>query len=171
MRASIIAGLLVFSATAPCAAPAPVGQIERVVVQARPWPAIFPVTRREREVLVYTPPGYATDTKQRYPVIYFLHGYGVTAQFYANTMNWPTAIDRAINEAHAAEDDRGDAGRVHTLRRLDVFQLRDHGQLGGLRGARPRQLHRLRTFAPLPSARRAGCRGTPWAATARCASA
>ena len=58
------------------------------------------MTLAQREVLVYTPPGYAADTKQRYPVVYFLHGYGVTAQFYANTMNWPTAIDRAINEAH-----------------------------------------------------------------------
>jgi S-formylglutathione hydrolase FrmB len=88
------------SALAAAPAPAPAGQIERVVVAGKSLAGNFSHDPAEREVLVYTPPGYAADTKQRYPVVYFLHGYGVTAQFYANTMNWPTAIDRAINEAH-----------------------------------------------------------------------
>ena len=99
MRASILAGLLVFAGTA-LAATSPAGQIERVVVAGKSLADNLSHDPAEREVLVYTPPGYATDTKQRYPVVYFLHGYGVTAQFYANNMNWPTAIDRAINEAH-----------------------------------------------------------------------
>jgi enterochelin esterase-like enzyme len=99
MRAFIFVGLLVFSATGLAAAP-PGGQIERVVVAGKSLAGNLSHDPGEREVLVYTPPGYAADTKQRYPVVYFLHGYGVTAQFYANTMNWPTAIDRAINEAH-----------------------------------------------------------------------
>lgn len=29
----------------------------------------------DRDVIVYLPPSYKTDTKKRYPVIYFLHGY------------------------------------------------------------------------------------------------
>ena len=99
MRAFIFVGLLAFGGTALAAAP-PAGQIERVVVAGKSLAGNLSGDPAQREVLVYTPPGYAADTKQRYPVVYFLHGYGVTAQFYANTMNWPTAIDRAINEAH-----------------------------------------------------------------------
>ncbi|MGH9589743.1 MAG: alpha/beta hydrolase [Terracidiphilus sp.] len=34
------------------------------------------VTQQWRRCLVYTPPGYDTNTKQRYPVLYLLHGWG-----------------------------------------------------------------------------------------------
>ncbi len=36
-----------------------------------------------RDVWVYLPPGYAKGNK-RYPVVYFLHGYAVTADIYVN---------------------------------------------------------------------------------------
>lgn len=49
-----------------------------------------------REVFVYLPPGYATDTAARYPVVYFLHGYSVGAQAYANLLRLPAAMDEAI---------------------------------------------------------------------------
>jgi enterochelin esterase-like enzyme len=32
----------------------------------------------DRDVIVYLPPSYKTDTKKRYPVIYFLHGFWFT---------------------------------------------------------------------------------------------
>jgi hypothetical protein len=35
-----------------------------------------------RDVFVYLPPSYACDTTRRYPVAYFLHGYGVDAEAY-----------------------------------------------------------------------------------------
>jgi S-formylglutathione hydrolase FrmB len=51
----------------------------------------------ERDVFVYLPPGYAETGNQRYPVIYFLHGYSVTAQIYAEgILNLPAAADEAI---------------------------------------------------------------------------
>ncbi len=34
------------------------------------------------EVTIYLPPSYRTDTGRRYPVVYFLHGYGLTDQGY-----------------------------------------------------------------------------------------
>lgn len=103
MRTAILAGLLVLAAAnAQAAAPA-TGTIERVVVHGKSLEGNLSGDPAEREVLVYTPPGYAADTNRRYPVIYFLHGYGVTAQFYANTMSWPTAIDRAISEGKLQE--------------------------------------------------------------------
>jgi enterochelin esterase-like enzyme len=104
MRTAIFAGLLLLTggnalAAEPATAAAPAGQIERFVVPGKSLAGNLSGDPAQREVLVYTPPGYSA-TKQRYPVVYFLHGYGVTAQFYANTLNWPTAIDRAINDKH-----------------------------------------------------------------------
>ena len=49
-----------------------------------------------RDVFVYLPPSYATETARRYPVVYFLHGYGATAEAYVNLLNLPTAVDKAI---------------------------------------------------------------------------
>ena len=91
------------AAPPPAAAPAPPGAIQRVVVPARSLAGNLSGDPGEREVLVYTPASYATAKDRRYPVIYFLHGYGVTAQFYANTMNWPIAIDRGISEGKLQE--------------------------------------------------------------------
>ena len=34
------------------------------------------VTQQWRRAMIYTPPGYDTNTKQRYPVLYLLHGWG-----------------------------------------------------------------------------------------------
>src|SRR4051812_20040427 len=34
------------------------------------------VTNHWRRALVYTPPGYATNTRTKYPVLYLLHGWG-----------------------------------------------------------------------------------------------
>jgi len=49
-----------------------------------------------RDVFVYLPPSYSTETARRYPVVYFLHGYGATAQAYVNLLNLPAAADTAI---------------------------------------------------------------------------
>ena len=49
-----------------------------------------------RDVWVYLPPGYAKGTK-RYPVVYFLHGYAVTADVYVNeVLKIPAATDTAV---------------------------------------------------------------------------
>lgn len=50
-----------------------------------------------RDVHVYLPAGYAAGNK-RYPVVYFLHGYGVGADVYAGprVLNLPTSADQAI---------------------------------------------------------------------------
>lgn len=51
----------------------------------------------EREVFVYLPPGYNKATDKRYPVVYFLHGYGVGAHVYVNEfLHLPVSIDQAI---------------------------------------------------------------------------
>ncbi len=42
-------------------------------------------TTADRDILVYLPPGYFDNKKRRYPVIYFLHGYG------GHNHNWTIA--------------------------------------------------------------------------------
>jgi enterochelin esterase-like enzyme len=107
MRSAICAGLLLLIggnalAAESAGANAPTGTLTRVDVASKSLAGNLSGDPAQREVLVYTPPGYATSQK-RYPVVYFLHGYGVTAQFYANTLNWPTTIDRAIRDGHLQE--------------------------------------------------------------------
>jgi S-formylglutathione hydrolase FrmB len=51
----------------------------------------------ERDVFVYLPPSYAKDSGKRYPVVYFLHGYGVGAQVYVKqVLNLPESADKAV---------------------------------------------------------------------------
>ena len=52
----------------------------------------------DREVLVYLPPSYVSDPTRHYPVVYFLHGYGSTAQGYWNLMQVPEASDRVMSD-------------------------------------------------------------------------
>ena len=104
MRFATFSLLLLVGTNALAAAPpAPAGTIERVVVPSKALAGNLSGNPGEREALVYTPAGYAAAKDKRYPVVYFLHGYGVTAQFYANTMNWPAAIDRGISEGKLQE--------------------------------------------------------------------
>lgn len=53
-----------------------------------------------RNVLIYLPPGYATETASRYPVIYFLHGYNDTNTVWRDGLfgdfKLPGSVDRLI---------------------------------------------------------------------------
>jgi len=49
-----------------------------------------------RDVIVYLPPSYGSEPSRRYPVVYFLHGYGLTAQGFVNFVSLPGAADTAI---------------------------------------------------------------------------
>ena len=49
----------------------------------------------DRAVFVYLPPGYAKG-RSRYPVIYDLHGYSLTAERWVGILKAQEAIDRAI---------------------------------------------------------------------------
>lgn len=49
-----------------------------------------------RSVFVYLPPSYTEEPNRRYPVVYFLHGYGVGAEAYVNLLGLPEAADEAI---------------------------------------------------------------------------
>ncbi len=46
---------------------------------------------------MYLPPSYATARRRHYPVVYFLHGFGATAEKYLEFLAMPASIDRAID--------------------------------------------------------------------------
>lgn len=56
-----------------------------------------------RDVFVYLPPGYAAHPQRRYPVVYFLHGYSLTAERWVGILEWPERPDRAIRAGKARE--------------------------------------------------------------------
>lgn len=81
-------------------APARRGTVERVKVHGKSLEGNLEGDSPDRDVSIYLPPSYQKNKKQRYPVVYLLHGY------MDNDINWfgekhvfvdaPLAIDRAI---------------------------------------------------------------------------
>ncbi len=46
----------------------------------------------DRDVVVVLPPSYAKSPKRHYPVIYFMHGFGITADWFAAFMHTPETM-------------------------------------------------------------------------------
>jgi enterochelin esterase-like enzyme len=57
----------------------------------------------DRDVVVYLPPSYASSPNRRYPVLYFLHGYGVRAETYWNSLSVPAAAEATVANGSARE--------------------------------------------------------------------
>ncbi len=57
----------------------------------------------ERDVLVYLPPSYSTETSRRYPVVYQLHGWLPGAEQWAQMIELKERTDRAIASGAAKE--------------------------------------------------------------------
>jgi S-formylglutathione hydrolase FrmB len=57
----------------------------------------------DRNVGVYLPPGYASHPRQRYPVVYLLHGYGRTVGGWVPSIDLPGSADRDIALGTAKE--------------------------------------------------------------------
>jgi enterochelin esterase-like enzyme len=47
----------------------------------------------DREVIVFLPPSYASDTSRRYPVVYALHGYFIGAEQWTHEIHVPQTIE------------------------------------------------------------------------------
>ncbi|MBW8880763.1 MAG: alpha/beta fold hydrolase [Asticcacaulis sp.] len=82
--------------TAPAASvPAPVG-VDRIKVHSAALEGNLEGESADRDVVVYLPPDYAAHTKKRYPVVYMLHGYGLTAQFFEGLLKSPQTATGAF---------------------------------------------------------------------------
>src|SRR5580765_1446000 len=56
----------------------------------------------DREVIVFLPPGYASQKNRRYPVLYALHGYSIGAEQWSGEIHVPQTIEGAF--AQGAQD-------------------------------------------------------------------
>jgi S-formylglutathione hydrolase FrmB len=50
----------------------------------------------DRDVIVFLPPGYATQKSRRYPVVYALHGYSIGAEQWSHEIHVPQTIEGAF---------------------------------------------------------------------------
>jgi enterochelin esterase-like enzyme len=55
----------------------------------------------DRDVIVFLPPGYASETSRRYPVVYALHGYSIGAEQWSKEIHVPQTIEGAFAQGAA----------------------------------------------------------------------
>jgi enterochelin esterase-like enzyme len=84
-------------------APAAKGTIEKIKVHGKSLEGNLEGDSPDRDVFVYLPPSYSTSKSRRYPVVYFLHGYGAHAEMYWNIMTVPDAADSLMNAGTVKE--------------------------------------------------------------------
>ncbi len=77
------------------------GKLEKIRVHGAALEGNLQGNDVTRDVWVYLPPGYEKGRK-RYPVVYFLHGYAVTANVYVDAvLKIPAATDAAMSAGAA----------------------------------------------------------------------
>jgi enterochelin esterase-like enzyme len=79
------------------------GALEHVKVHSPSLEGNLQGNAVERDVLVYLPPSYGTDTNRRYPVVYQLHGWLPGAEQWSRMIDLKDATDRAIASGSARE--------------------------------------------------------------------
>ncbi len=79
------------------------GTVEKIKVHGASLEGNLEGDPADRDVFVYLPPSYASQPNRRYPVLYFIHGYGATAEAYWKLMVVPEAADKVMNSGAAHE--------------------------------------------------------------------
>jgi S-formylglutathione hydrolase len=72
------------------------GTVERIKVHGAALEGNLEKDSPDREVFVYLPPSYGTSPTQRFPVVYLLHGYGLTGERWMSFTNVAAAADKNI---------------------------------------------------------------------------
>jgi enterochelin esterase-like enzyme len=83
-------------AQTPATAAAQKGTVERVKVHGKALEGNLEGDSPDRDVFIYLPPSYSANTSQRYPVVYMLHGYGLTAERWMPFTRMADAADKSI---------------------------------------------------------------------------
>jgi S-formylglutathione hydrolase len=91
------------SAPAPKPSTPTLGTMERIKVHGASLEGNLEGDSADREVFIYLPPSYGKQTNRRYPVVYFLHGYGIDAERYWNIMKAPEAADKNMSSGAVHE--------------------------------------------------------------------
>jgi S-formylglutathione hydrolase FrmB len=72
------------------------GKLEKITVHGKSLEGNLEGDSADRDVFVYLPPSYASQPNRRFPVVYFLHGYGIGAEPYVNMMTVPQSAEAAV---------------------------------------------------------------------------
>lgn len=88
--------LLLFAIGVSASAQEIKGSWEKITVHSKALEGNLEGNSPDRTVFVYLPPSYKTDASKRYPVLYNLHGYTVTAQMWGGFLKWPGELDKAF---------------------------------------------------------------------------
>ena len=91
------------------------GTVEHIKVHGKSLEGNLEGDSPDRDVIVYLPPSYGKQTNRRYPVVYFLHGYGLDAARYWNIMKVPEAAEKDIAAGDRGRNDSGASRRIHHL--------------------------------------------------------
>ncbi len=102
---AFLAAILIPEGQAQRPAPPPVrdGALERIKVHGKSLEGNLEGDSPDRDVLVYLPPSYPSSPNRRYPVVYFLHGYGAHAETYWNSLAVASAADETSKNGTARE--------------------------------------------------------------------
>jgi enterochelin esterase-like enzyme len=96
--------MLAFAVTAAADLPtAPAGTMSQITVHGESLVGNLAGESADRAVFVYLPPSYTSAKARRYPVIYDLHGYSLTAERWVDILKAREAIDRAVAAGKARE--------------------------------------------------------------------
>ena len=79
------------------------GTVETIKVHGKSLEGNLEGDSPDRDVFVYLPPSYGTDKNRHYPVVYFLHGYGINAEAYWNRMTVPATADKVMTDGTVHE--------------------------------------------------------------------
>jgi len=71
------------------------GSLDKIKVHGKALEGNLEGDSPDRDVFVYFPASYASSPNRRYPVVYFLHGYGAHAETYWNSLSVASAADAA----------------------------------------------------------------------------
>jgi enterochelin esterase-like enzyme len=70
--------------------------VERITVHGTSLEGNLEGDAVDRPVIVFLPPGYATNRNRRYPVVYALHGYSIGAEQWTKEIHVPQTIEGAF---------------------------------------------------------------------------
>ena len=94
------AGLMLSQTSAPVEKK---GAIEKIKVHGKSLEGNLEGDSPDRDVFVYLPPSYAASRNRRYPVVYLLHGYGLTGERWVPFIGLPDAADKDVTDGSAKE--------------------------------------------------------------------
>src|SRR5215813_11096836 len=79
------------------------GSVEHIKVHGKSLEGNLEGDSPDRDVFIYLPPSYTTDKSRRYPVVYMLHGYGLTGERWVGFIGLPDLADKDINAGTAKD--------------------------------------------------------------------